>query len=223
MIVVFTMGRVGSTNVWRAIKASGLEAFHIHSLHRPSLEKQMAKNAPRSAKEALAVLDGMKALKSGQRVKVVTLTRHATGRNVSAAFAQYEKVYGYAEIVPEVAVEIWNSFFKKRPFQWFEREYGELGIDPYSLPFEDGHVLISQGSIDALIMNCELPDRLKNELLGAFLGTKIDVKRRRRKSPSAARYAAFKAALPLEVEMRHDRDSRFMRHFYGHTDPSGLP
>lgn len=227
LVLVLTMGRVGSSVVHHGLDAAvGVESVHIHNINADVLAYRSRlgpEKTARHVKQATAIRDRLEA--SDEPVKIVTLVRDVVERNMSAAFAAFRRHFpdDFAERVddPEATGLIWRYHRGDLPLTWYDIEFGEgLGIDVYAEPFpETGHAQVASGRFDVLVMRSDLPNEEKSDLLSGFVGAPVSV---RQGSPGTqpggkwdTAYDRFRATAGLTDErLAEFGSSRFMQHFF---------
>lgn len=229
-ILIYQMGKVGSSTVERSLKGIGRPVVHIHHLNprtRAAVRRQHEEKGlptPAHYRAADAVL---RDLEQGRQLDVVTLVREPVSRNISAFF-QNIRVFGHdpERLGPERVAELTEQFIERYahhvPLRWFDDELREmLGIDVYARPFprSRGHTTLESPRARVLILKSELPDPAKAEALATFLGlaSPPPIRRANVGAEKGYRevYAAFLDAIRLPADyldrMYH---SRYARHFY---------
>jgi hypothetical protein len=159
-------------------------------------------------------------------VKVITLVREPVAANVSLFFqvlGQFMRSDGRRGL-PEIS-EIVDVFIERythfRPMTWFDVELKqELGIDVYEheFPTDKGHLRISSGLTDLLILRSELDDGRKAEAVADFLGLpqfRLVRSNVADDKPYAVAYREFRDKLVLPQELLDEiYTSRYALHFY---------
>jgi len=230
LVLVLTMGRVGSSSVYRSIPdVPGLGKFHVHSINVKTLTRQVVRHgsleaSPRSVRDGIGALQAI--LRHAGPVHVVSLVREPVSRDISAAFAslranrRIEELGGIVED-PEQVKAFWVSFRRGRAFTWFDEEIRDvLGIDVYDSPVSpEGWQVMSNDRFRLLVMRSELGAEAQAKILSDFLGFEAFPLKRVNDQGSAPRVAAlyqrFKENLTLgEAVLAEYRNSRYARHFY---------
>jgi hypothetical protein len=231
LVLVHTMGRVGSSSVFHGLSARFPEATvrHVHALNPETLATQVAK-AGGLSRTATSVREGLEAIVDLLRhegpVRIVTLVRDAVDRNLSAGFARLRRDMPRDELRhwlgdARAVSEWWAGFHDRRPFEWFGREVETpLGIDVYAHRFPSrGHAVIAQGRYRLLLMRSELDDPVKSQVIGEFLGVgpipfpTFNVQDRDDEWGQV--YRQFRAAVAFDRDYLDEvARSRYQRHFY---------
>ena len=233
LTLVLTMGRVGSTATFRALKeVDGVEAFHLHHLAKESLARWAGKALSRHGEDTLRVRKRLVA-SPDERVKVLSLVRDVVPRNLSVGFARFRKAVGND---PDKMVEmldqadflaaLWRRVDWRLPFTWFDIEIrDQMSIDVFATPFpDDGIAIHRSGRFDLLVMRSDVDNREKSAAISAFLGQPIVFKQMSVATQEGgslrSTYDAFSATSRWGREdLREMGQSRVMRHFFAVTDP----
>lgn len=197
-VIVFQMGKVGSTTVFRSLKSfcAGIEVYHCHrlSLFRKHLRhhgdtagpiagraRKVAAEKDRNERVAQGI-ELVERISRGDRFDVITLVRDPVARNVSAFFEKGEKHLsqildryaasgiGAAELTG-VFLDDWDGHHL--PLHWFDREVKKVfDIDVYAEPFphDAGHRTYSTTGSRLLVLRLEDLDRCGPRAIGDFLG-----------------------------------------------------
>jgi hypothetical protein len=234
VVLVLTMGRVGSTATFRAVQElPGLESLHIHHLHRGSLVRRGGPHTlvPRARdRTARNVRDGFRARElmrdANRPVKVVTLVRDVVERNLSVGFARLRSEGNAEELGRLVGdrrlvEEIWSQVDVDLPYTWFDKEIRRtLGIDVFARPFPAaGHDRFRQGRVDLLVMRSDLGDDTKSGAVSDLVGQEVVVGRNSALThdggPLEDVYDRFRRAVPLtDDDLRKAAESQLMQHFF---------
>ena len=183
-VIVFQMGKVGSTSVRASFPTTGYPfAVQTHHLHLPridtALQWSIDRGLPTRAHFFHARAVGRRVITRGRPFKLITLVREPVGRAVSNFFHNFERFVGVpsatsthdmAELV-EIMVANESQFDEDR---WFQREFEPaLGLDLYAHPFphEAGAQRLSAGAGEVLVLRLETPDEVKEAAIADFLGT----------------------------------------------------
>ena len=230
LTLVLTMGRVGSSAVYHAVKIGGPDVLHIHHIKAGSLLKRSPLNLTKAA-PSRNVFDGYRAralleVAPVRPVKIVTLVRDPIERNISASFIRFCK-RGNLEQLNDLVTDpvttdpIWARKDLSLPYRYFDDEFrDELGIDLYQTDVATrGHGQVEVGRFNTLAMHSVLPDDVKSEVLSTFLGRDVTVGRTGRKTSEGGElqelYKRFESTCPLtEADIRKAAESRFVQHFF---------
>ena len=226
LVLVITMGRVGSSATYRALKNAGFEALHIHQIDLKSLLKRSQKlKVARHIKDghrARALLDA----EPDRPVKVITLIRDPIEQNISAGFSRFRRLGKLEELQryvtdPAVMNPIWEKTPLTYPLSWMDLELrNALGIDFYQVDVASaGYGQMEVGRVSALLLHSTLPDQVKSTLLSQFIGREVIMGRtgvdRNKQGDLQSLYRAFELTSPLTVaDLSEVAESRFMQHFF---------
>lgn len=245
-IIVFQMGKVGSTSIQNSLKESGVEpVFHVHvmnlshSMYTRSTNRTPRKDWPknRSPVDLAHIWLGQKLfcdiIRAGKRAKFITLVREPISRSISSFFfslAIYNtSKYDVAKLTDTQLISI---FIEKHdhgvPFRWFDEQLKPvLDIDIYKYPFpkEQGYLSIMEGNFELLILKLETDDVVKERALSEFLGVK-NFKLNRSNVAQELHYAAEYAHFLEILELPEDYleimcNSQYSRHFYTDAEIEG--
>ena len=226
-VIVYSMGRVGSTSVQLSLKSHGIKTpFHIHRLLlNPAQKKYWSPTAIWQFETLLSYI------KKRKKAKFITLVREPVSRNISdfffKSFTNITPVE-YADLdlnVEELFKTFVNNYAHSVPLTWFDMELKPvLGIDIYEYPFpkEKGFLTIDRGNFQLLIIKVEIADSVKEKAIGEFLGI-ADFKLTRRNASTDKHYANTYRDFLETVELPQTYveimcSSEYTRHFYTDTD-----
>jgi hypothetical protein len=228
-VIVYQMGKVGSSSITKSLRLSGVRAFHVHRIN-PAMIKQVreehlniGQNPPR---ERIGAILYENVVKKPRRAKFITLVREPISRNISAFFENFEH---FAKVRFEKSTfsicDLVNIFIAEYshnvPLNWFDQEIkSTLGIDvyKYQFPRDKGYLLIREGYFELLILKCELADSIKERVISEFLNlSNFEVIRKNLAKDKiyAESYQEFLRAISLpESYVETMLNSKYTRHFY---------
>ena len=226
LVLVITMGRVGSSATYRALKRAGFEALHIHqiglkSLVKRSLKPEVARHVE-DGHRARALLDA----EPDRPVRVITLVRDPIEQNISAGFSRFCRLGKLDELCryvtdPAVMNSVWEKTPLAYPLAWMDLELRDvLGIDFYQVDVaRAGYGQMEAGRVNALLLRSTLPDEVKSTLLSQFMGREVMMGRtgvdRNKQGDLQNLYRAFELTSPMTVvDLSEVAESRFMQHFF---------
>ncbi|HEY5658239.1 MAG TPA: putative capsular polysaccharide synthesis family protein [Myxococcota bacterium] len=240
-VLVYQMGKVGSSTVARVLRAAAYPDLHVHSLEPETLRRVYEEQRRAGGRFSVgytwhlsrAVQARLRCLGDTCRVSVITLVRDPIAREVSALF-QSPTVQGAALLGADGALDAQRAvaslrarFSKKDAcwwvFDWFQSEIGAtLGVDVMAAPFprERGWGIVEGARASGLVLRTEDLDRTLAPALRAFLGIEVgDVTRHRSNVRSETRDAARYGDVLSGVRLPRDAVERiyaqpFVRHFY---------
>jgi hypothetical protein len=158
-VLVYQMGKVGSTAVYRALRSlpADYSVYHVHTLNRNLVRAahsayratyRTRRIVPHHLFASERLLDELKAEQPRGRWKVITIIRDPIARNISSFFQDIElrhPSWGFSkrlrqqstsELVDDLVELFMSSHDHSEPLRWCERELGGvLGTDVYATPF----------------------------------------------------------------------------------------
>lgn len=200
LLMVHTMGKVGSTTISASLKASGMKtSVAMYQPHFIS-EEGMAFAEGLSIEgvgewEKLSYIDRRFLMRShllnaelqrkraaGERVQVITLVRDPVGTNLSGFFHNHiwwpEKIKAQcAEATDGCLAALERQFFDNYPHdvpdRWFDMELlSNYGIDVFATPFdrESGYQIYRSDFADLLVLKLEKLNQCSAQAFQEFLG-----------------------------------------------------
>ena len=159
-IIVYQMGKVGSTTIWKSLEALnlGIPIYHVHGITHHSVQKQVTKSKERFQKLRAIYIEIAQAeylrnqLDSQTITKpwnVITLVRDPIAQTLSSFFQalEMERKLGFTfretlspethdqavhEIVQRFHRDYVNNAEREHPYAWFDREMKvSLGINVF--------------------------------------------------------------------------------------------
>ncbi|MCD4669533.1 MAG: putative capsular polysaccharide synthesis family protein [Actinomycetia bacterium] len=232
MVLVHTMGKVGSSSIANTLSINNVPFMHTHFLtfiRRGSyfvVPKrsiiQCIHDVLKSIQQKIKIWIWFQYTVKRNGLSIISLIREPISRNISAFFeqAEYVDVDWQNKTLEELHAMFWEKANHDTPLIWFDKEIKKLfGIDVYSYPFnkEKGWIIIKKGNISLLIIQMEKINDLSN-ILGQFLGIKniiINNTNRSSKKQYAGLYKEFnrKISIPRSYLDRM-LYSRYTMHFY---------
>lgn len=225
--LVFSMGKVGTSSLLKAMVASGCRAMKAHSLAVGRLQNKIAGDSAgaRVLKTDLRALDfAVKVLPGLPVLKVVTPVRESIGRNMSGFF---ETLWRRGIEPPYTGVSAeslhalyFDSFNHDRPDRWLEQELKPvLGRDALDLEFDAaaGWGRYRLGKVELLLVQIELGNKVLDELVSDFIGRPVEIlhKNQGRREPWGQLYAEFKRTIAFPDDyLARVLGGRLMQHFY---------
>lgn len=217
-ILVYQMGKVGSTSIEHSLKASVPNlCLHTHTLAETPVAREILANY---------------ALR-GRPLYVISLVREPIGRNISSFFQNFEREVGtpFEEAnmsTPDLIDRFLYRFPHETPLLWFQRNIERwLDIDVYAHSFPDSGIqFIEHGNTRLLLMRLTAPDEQKQDAIAELLGldhftiTRSNVGAEK---PYATAYSAFRDAFSApEWMIRRLYDSTYFGHFYDDQEKARL-
>ena len=228
LVLVYQMGKVGSSSVYQSLldckSRPDLDIRHQHYIVRKDLAK-LQPGADIGLKERI-----QKGIQDGEigrgrpKVKIITLTRRPTDRNISAFFQNHAS---YQFNAGNVAQVFQRQYPHGTPLEWFDRELKALtGIDVYQTPFPkaQGYQTLANDHFEVLIVRMEDLDRCHTAIRN-FLGIPgLKIQKRNVSSNKPIyqkRYGQSYNELKAKIHQGlspdyHNRlnTARYTRHFY---------
>lgn len=229
-ILIYQMGKVGSSTIRASLRKAGFPSFQFHSLDESVLQQEADYHArrgsvpPKHIERSLLVRKEL--LDSGTPLRVITLVREPISRNISAYFENLERYTQIENAAETASVDfLLDHFLKTKPelraLNWFESELERfLGIDVYSHPFEaeQRFTRFRSGNHEVLILRIDAEDAVKARALADFVGIpEVGIVNSNVSDDSsyAAKYKQFKQRVQLS---KHYFDahinSRLLQHFF---------
>lgn len=180
-IVVYQMGKVGSSSVTESLKLAGVNlVFHVHRMNPDNIQmvrKEYLDNNQRPLNEKVGERLYRRIVEKRRKAKFITLVREPISRNISAFFQNFMRFtgaeYGDADYTIEELVDIFIGDYKHSvPLTWFDVEMKQtLEIDVYEYPFpkEKGYLSIKKGNFELLILKLEVDDSIKESAIAQFI------------------------------------------------------
>ena len=226
-LVVFQMGKVGSSSVTESLKEmdAPFELFHLHVLTHEGIERvhgeyrhaSKVHHRPMIARhivESDYLRRQLDRNDPGATWKIISLVRDPVARNISTFFQSLciyfpELCVGDQQIfsderIPELLetyLEQWDGHHT--PLHWFQTELDPVfGIDVYAHPFpkDKGYQIIESGAVSLLLLRLEGLNSTAGPAMEEFLGLRgLELSNHNvaEKKPYAGAYHAFKNRLRL--------------------------
>jgi hypothetical protein len=239
-ILIFQMGKVGSTSVMASLKALklGRPIYHIHTLtedgiaHGESIYGKMPQSYRSRGKHLLMSQLLRKHLAKGltePKWKIITPIREPIGRNVSSFFQiidvlipDFEERYGAGSIK---MAELTDLFLEQYPvsrfLDWFDVELKSVfGVDVFSsaFPTTKGYKIYGGPQADVLLLRLENINECANEAFTEFLNVeqfklvKANVASEKKYYEAYQQFAAS-VILP-DTYLNQVYASKYAQHFY---------
>jgi len=243
-IVVYQMGKVGSSTVVTSLKALSLDRpiYHIHTLTEEGIAdgekiyEDIYRGRPRKFSRMSHLLASRYLRKelakgvTGGKWKVITLVREPITRNVSDFFQLLDwwlpgfttryKARG-ARIDEAIAVFLEKYRYHNEPLTWLDIELKQAcDVDVFvkEFPKAKGYDIYNGKQVEVLLLKLEQLDQCASEAVREFLGVKhfrlIKANVSDEKEYGTA-YKDFVNALVLpEAYLTKMYNSKYARHFY---------
>jgi len=230
-ILVFTMAKVGSLSVYFSLKkwATRESIFHIHSLNEEEVKEGVQlcfENNMYPGSKSPVFLINRKIIKKGKPYKIICLFRDPLERNISAFFDVFElhtgeKITEYTGDMEQLKVLYCEKLKHDFPINWFEKQFFEAtNINVYTYDFnkEKGCQIIKKGNIELLLLNSNIADSLKEELISNFCDLETFTLKNRNVSSTkeyASNYKDFKNNIKFSTAYLNKLyGSKYAQHFF---------
>lgn len=227
--VVYTMGKVASSSVSRAVLDAGLPCHDIHSLVPEYLRRTAIQWLEKGAYPPPHICTSMahrdRLLIKRRSCVYISLVRDPISRNLSAFFQNLHLQND--ELKNEInPLRLFEKFVKDYhhsiPLTWFDREFeGQIGIDVYETPFDHENRYVYIKSKNTVLFRTDCPDETKSAVLSRVLGREIIIRRQNdgAKKNYAERYHLVKKCAWFSEEFVDKiYESRFAKHFWGESE-----
>lgn len=229
-ILIYQMGKVGSTTVYRSLRSAGLYPLHVHRIIDRMPEGGAGWHARPDYVPDIDVYVGRILAPylrwSRSRVRVITLVRDPVARYLSKVFHRPEM---YDDLVAserdETVRRLRDHLGKPETlddgmFRWFDEEIrARLGVDVMTAPFDRqaGYSVLHGERADILVLKLEKLSELLPTAVSEFVGRPLREERanvgERKESADAYRAVRRSFSLPEPV-LDRIYDHEWMRHFY---------
>lgn len=252
LVIVYQVGRVGSNSITHSMRRQYQGAvLHTHRL-RNKKKWLYAMRALIRCRFSLFLRETMvnffclyrsyhAAAWIDGRIKLISLVREPIGRNVSHFFQACglrwrelwqrtrRELKNGAVDMDILMPELKSTFLEKYPHEeklaWFDNEMDKyFGIDVYSKPFpEVGYTYFkNDNGAELLLMRHDLDDKLKEKLIGDYVGIK-DFRLTNRNIGADKEYARIYAEFKRRVKLprwyiEKMCASKYFTHFYGREE-----
>jgi hypothetical protein len=242
-IVVWQMGKVGSSTVCKSLKSIDLPnlIFQIHFLNPDNLSRvlnryqQKGIPVPRHIDYGKILLDQY-GKTGGRQWKIITIVRDLIAVKISSFFENlnlYINYYGdltfaNGDVNTAVAVKALqdqlSNFDESIDYicTWFDKEIKQmLKLDVFDYPFdhEKGYTIIRGGDKDLLILKAELLNTTFHESISTFLNIDYPFELKNANISEKKYYSAAIKQVRNDLVIPEDtlnkiNSSKYMRHFY---------
>lgn len=240
LILIYQMGKVGSTSLESSLEKEEKSFFHIHAYFSPMTYEMFKKF--RTIKYFYPLLKRCYFHMTGiiklfliknnkNNVKIISIVREPISRNLSMFFQDIQ--YPAVELtiikdnrfedntnLPALERLFYNKLNHTYGIDWFENEMKRsFGIDVYKYNFdkEKGFSIIKQGKVDLMLIKMEQMNNLEVEI-GHFLNIKnfkLTTENTGEKKWYGSVYNKFRYNFkPKEDYINILYNTKFMRHFY---------
>jgi hypothetical protein len=227
-VLVYQMGKVGSSTVHHTLQEAGTASIHVHHIaednwkRRTRMYKENDTTIPAHFHKGRLLRHWINW--TDRQMRVVSLVRDPIARHVSEAF-EFSHLRGLPTGKPSNALrvlqnELVSDGALEYTYTWFDQEFLPMfGVDIFDHSFnrEEGFARITQKNVDILILTLEKLSDCASTTLSEFVSQSLEIKRERVRSGSVYTYVKNNLTLP-ESTVRRLYDHPWMRHFYTRND-----
>lgn len=244
-ILIYQMGKVGSTSITRALKKSTLDnpVFHIHWFSQKGLAR--AKQIYQSTRDPIFGMHLQRCRllrkkldnKEITKFKVITLVRDPIAREISSFFQNIELADTHLidsrnRLKTDVALKLIEKKITHNLLDvifclnWFEGEFEPaLSVDIYNYPFDKqkGYSIIHHKNVDILVIKLENLNSCFAQSMSEFLGIQIKqdmvTSNRGNEKKYADEMQLVKDQLKLDSgAYQKIYSTKFVKHFYSQDE-----
>lgn len=239
-ILIYQMGKVGSTSLEKSIK----DSIHWHSFY-PFYSQKIYKTRLNKAKFLYKIIYPVeffllrkiikRKINKGIELKIITLVREPISRNISFLFQvspavlyrQYlnggkrDDLDNTLEYMEE---EFYSNIWHESAEEWFEQDLKKVtGVDVFDYEFDKskGYSIIKQKNVNVLVLKMESLHE-NEDVIGEFIGEKnFNLKADNISSNKWYRdlYRSFKSNFkPDQSYISRLYNSKYMNHFYSEAE-----
>ncbi|MGJ5642468.1 putative capsular polysaccharide synthesis family protein [Formosa sp. S-31] len=228
IILVYTMGKVGSSTIYKTIKKHGPKAivFHVHFLSDRYINETDSNRYNYQSNKRLAekIRNTIKAFPR-HRIKIISMVREPFSRDISNIFQNPIDFIGNRSLDDVDVLELIHSYNSKEShsytLNWFDKEFKEYtGVDVYELPFDKqkGFSISKTNGYEILLLKMESLNSIGKQALEEFIGCEIpnlEIENTIEDKPSYKIQKEFKKLYkPEESTVNKISGSKFVNHFY---------
>ncbi len=232
-MVVYQMGKVGSTSIQRSLLAQGCRSYHTHDLgYGGSVSAALLKGSMVQARRRYMAYRLTRLLRDDvryERVKLITPVREPVARNVSAFFQTLPIRAVREQSVAGLQRRFIETYKHTLPLDWFGRKFRPaVGVDVMASGFdaEQGWVCLAGPRVSVLVLKCELSDAVKAGCVGDFVGVEGFTLGRDNAAGDkavAGVYRAFCDSLVLPGDLlERMMGAAYTRHFYTEAERAAM-
>ncbi|MRG85069.1 putative capsular polysaccharide synthesis family protein [Salinibacillus xinjiangensis] len=216
VILIYQMGKVGSSSIVKSLKDIGIYCIHTHRLNTKYPFTTKFQKIYQTLRAKM-----IKRFLKNKNIKIVTLTRDPIGRNLSGFFQNLEDFTYQSNTQQQFLL---NLFFEKEnsfyTINWFNNEIKkifDIDVYEYSFPKDSGFQIIKKGNVQIFVTKIEQLNSVQSEL-GSFLGVnnfELHNTNESEKKWYSNLHKIIKKEINFPKEYIDDRyESRYMKHFY---------
>ena len=183
-IIIYQMGKVGSTSVYDSIWKTGLPVYHFHKLNVKAIAKieqnhiKQGREIPKHFKKSKKAY--FKFVNNQTPLFIISAVRDPIARNISAFFQNFQYYIGPDRNIEKQNISYLTEVFLEKynhcnALNWFDNEMkGVFGVDVFDFEFpkDKGYQLIQEKQLSILLFKIEINDAVKEELIKEFLDLK---------------------------------------------------
>lgn len=214
-VLIYQMGKVGSTTLWKSISKYE-KCLHVHHLN-PNID---------TPDDLIDDYIYCNRLLKMNNLKIITMIREPITRFISDYFSD-SHFYSEKRIMEDLLEQLDFQSEKNYPFEWFKNEleyFTSINVFDYDFDKERGYGIIKKNNFEILCLQTERM-RFNEQVIGEFLGIENfhlceDVNVGDRK---ASRFAYKKVRENIEIPYRiieryYGGNNQAMNHFYSVGD-----
>lgn len=232
-ILVYTMGKVGSTSIYYALKkVFGPKVLFIHFLQEKNIKiynRAFEKAGIKAHRLVLGPFVNKKLIAKEKKTIIISSIREPIARNISSFFEDF-RVYNEGKWIDEIseteAIENFiNNYPHHSPAHWFKEEFlYSLNLEMKDVQF---NITEKAGEFEhhqykVLLFRTDLEDDKKVDLLKTTLNqNNIEIKTKNAHFQKSYRtfYQNFKAQIKLDELLIEDiYSAEYLRLFYSPTE-----
>ena len=225
LILVYSMGKVGSTSIYTELKKKlpFADIFHVHFLSEywlrkklPALDKYFHSNID-LGNEIINQINK----NPYKRIKIITLVREPIIRDISDLFENWRSVY---ENIDQIDIQTLHKRIDESTHEytltWFDTEFKNYtGFNIYEMPFnkEKGYEIYRLENADILCLKLEALREVGSKAIKEFLGVSVEISNRNLSADKQGKnlYMEIKRNYKAsESKLSVVYNSLYMKHFY---------
>lgn len=182
-IIVYTMGKVGSTSIYYALKKIfGSKVSFIHMMDRAHIlefNKPFIKNNVPPHRYTMGLFAKKHLIDKSKPVSIISAVREPISRNISHFFEDFS-VYNDGKKIKDLSIDkAIQNFIENYPHDsfntWFKKEFTgilQLRLDDLVFDQDKKYAFLNKKHLNLLILRTDLDDDSKNKILNQFLASK---------------------------------------------------
>ena len=229
IILVYTMGKVGSSTVFETmIKEFPLcKAFHIHFLSNHWLKDKLKDTAGWEYNKKIAFEFFQYFSKNKhKRLKIITLVRDPIARDISEFFQNYRKEgYNIDKMSLFEIIELVKGRGHDLSLNWFESDFSNyLEFNIYDYPFnkDKGYSIYRFDGFDLLVMQTEKLNEIFRDAFREFYGFEVKKLLKANETKGKFKKDFYREIKRLYYEEKAELgkvyQSKYVTHFYAKKD-----